>query len=82
MILSFSRNKNLPIKVRVEKLAQDRIVIEEIESNLMSNVIDLDDKDKNDRIPLREIIFRVRASNIALLSNPTPISFIVPRLEG
>lgn len=56
------------------------IVIEEAESCLRSDVIDLGEQEEDDKIPLREILSRPRVfDTIAFLSNPSPIFFAEPR---
>lgn len=74
-------NENSLIKVRDEEPAQIKIIMEEVKCNLRFNVIDLDEKDEDDRIPLREMISRTRVLNVGPLSNPTLISFADPRLK-
>lgn len=81
MILSSSGNENYLMTVINEDPAQIMTIIEEVKSLLKLDIIDLDDKDKDDKIPLREMLSRVKISNIALLSNPTPIYFAKHRLE-
>lgn len=44
-------------------------------------MIDLNDKDVEDRIPLREMIIRATSSNLAPLPNSTSLSFAEPRLK-
>lgn len=81
MVSSFFRNKNSLIRVGDEKPNQIRIVIEEVEGRRRSNVIDLNDWDENDKIPLRQMMSRARIFKAAPLFNPTPISLIEPRLD-
>lgn len=60
--------------MRVEKDTQARVRIEEVESNLTFDMIDLDGQDEEDIIPLREMITKARSSNLAPL--PKSDSFV------
>lgn len=58
------------------------IVVEEVESYLRYDTIDLGEENDDNRIILWEILSRSRVFYVfVVLSNPTPISFIEPRLE-
>lgn len=70
---------NMNSQIRVNGVAP--IVVDEVESHLRFNVIDLDNKDDNDRIPLRKMLYRFKIFCIVPLSNLTPISNTGPRLE-
>lgn len=65
----------------MKNLPKLEMVIEEVKSHHRFDVINMDDKDEDDRIPLKEMLFRVKVSNIVPLSNPIPISFTEPKLE-
>lgn len=81
VVSSSSRNENSQIRVRDEGLAQTRIVIEEVDSHLRSDIIELDDIDKDDRISLREMKSSTKIFIVVLLSNHIPISFVELRLK-
>lgn len=57
-------------------------MVEEVESHVRFDLIDLGKTDDAERIPLREILSKSRVFDIAAsLSNLIPISFVEPRLE-
>lgn len=56
MVSSLSRDRNFQIKGSGAAL----IVVEEVDSRIRFDVIDLNEKDDNDIIPLREILTRFR----------------------
>lgn len=59
MVSSSLLDENSSIRVIGKEIAQAKTIIKEVDSHLKSNVIDLDDKDEDDRIPLKEILSRV-----------------------
>lgn len=67
--------------VITKEIGQTRNVTKEVESHFGLDIIDLNDKDKNDKIPLKEMLSRVKVSSAVPLSNPIPTSFAEPRLE-
>lgn len=52
--------------IRVEKHVQIGVRIKEVDSNFRSNMINLDKQDDKDKIPLREMLARVKALTFTL----------------